>query len=169
MPQDPEIPTPRSDELSFGQTLDTFKFYEDAAEKAKSHAWSQTTWILTLNAAIIGFSLTFYAEHGADPAFLLVEFISAAVGVVLCAFLIYLLQELGGHITHYWHTSNQLAAKHTQLVPFIGKDEAEKARKNNYTVAFPPFCRRLQILAALFAASHIMWVAVAAIYLQKIH
>jgi hypothetical protein len=45
--------------LSPEQTLAAFRFYEEAAEKSKSHAWSQTTWILALNAGIMAFSLKF--------------------------------------------------------------------------------------------------------------
>jgi hypothetical protein len=37
-------------ELSADQALAMFKFYEEAAERTKAHAWAQTTWILTLNA-----------------------------------------------------------------------------------------------------------------------
>ena len=101
---------PAASSLSPDQTLNLFKFYEEAAEKAKAHAWSQTTWILTLNAAILGFSVNFYASNSDKPAFFAIELLSSGVGVVLCGFLVYLLNELGGHISHYWllPTASQL-------------------------------------------------------------
>jgi hypothetical protein len=145
--------------------LATFKFYEEAAEKAKEHAWSQTTWILTLNAATLGFSLNFYADHKADSAFVLIESIAGGVGVVLCLFLIYLLHEAGSHIQHYWTTSNKLAARDAYLAPFIGPEDAAAARGDEYSAPFPKFCKRLQLLAALFLAAHVGWVAVATIHL----
>jgi len=142
------------------QTLAAFKFYEEAAEKAKSHAWSQTTWILALNAGIIAFSLKFYAEHPKVPGFLLIEIISAGVGIVLSAFLIYLLQELGGHISHYWTTSNKIAAAYPPLRSFIGEKDADQALTPHYRAGFPAFCRRLQLLAGLFIAAHVGWTSV---------
>ena len=35
--------TKEAPSLTPDQTLNLFKFYEEAAEKAKTHAWSQTT------------------------------------------------------------------------------------------------------------------------------
>ena len=52
-----------SEALSLDKALDVFKFYEEAAEKTKGHAWSQTTWILTLNAGILAFSLNLFAAY----------------------------------------------------------------------------------------------------------
>jgi hypothetical protein len=148
--------------LTSEQTLASFKFYEEAAEKAKSHAWSQTTWILALNAGIMAFSLKFYAEHSTVRGFLLIEVISAGVGIVLSAFLIYLLQELGGHISHYWTTSNKIAATYAPLTSFIGEKDADQARTPHYRAGFPAFCRRLQFLAGLFIAAHAGWTFVVA-------
>ncbi|OOP57225.1 MAG: hypothetical protein AYP45_04670 [Candidatus Brocadia carolinensis] len=139
------------------QILTLFKFYEEAAEKTKSHAWSQTTWILTLNTGIFAFSLNFYAEHAAVRAYLLIELFSAGVGVVLCGFLVYLLQELGSHISRYWTSSNQIAANYGPLVRFIDKSDAVAARKSDYCAPFPKFCRRLKFLAILFLIAHVGW------------
>ncbi len=150
---------PAASSLSPDQTLNLFKFYEEAAEKAKAHAWSQTTWILTLNAAILGFSVNFYASNSDKPAFFAIELLSSGVGVVLCGFLVYLLNELGGHISHYWASSNRIAAGYVPLIPFIGESNATAARASDYRVGFPAFCRRLQYLAILFLGAHLGWVS----------
>lgn len=50
-------------QLNPEQRLETFKFYEEAAEKAKAHAWSQTTWLLSFNAALLALSVTLYLDH----------------------------------------------------------------------------------------------------------
>jgi hypothetical protein len=81
--------------MSQPQALDYFKFYEAAAEKTKAHAWSQTTWILTLNAGIMAFSTDFYGDHRELPGLRLIEGLAAEF-IALCLFLVYLLQELGG-------------------------------------------------------------------------
>jgi hypothetical protein len=146
--------------LTLQQAFEAFKFYEEAAEKTRTHAWSQTTWILTLNAGIIAFSLNFYAQHSTNPAFLPIELVAVGVGLVLCLFLIYLLQQLGGHISHYWTTSNKLAAGYPPLKPFISEKDARQAGKPDYRAPFPAFCRRLQFLAVLFMAAHLGWAVV---------
>ena len=147
--------------MSNDQKEIAFRFYEEAAEKTKAHAWSQTTWILALNAGIFAFSLSFYAEHAHAYGFILIEIICALVGIVLCFFLVYLLQELGGHIRHYWTVSNKLAVEHAPLRPFISGDDAAAAESPCYRAPFPPFCRRLQWLAGLFVLSHVGWALVA--------
>jgi hypothetical protein len=151
--------------MTADQIPDLFKFYEEAAEKAKALAWSQTTWILTLNAGIMAVSLDFYAKNGTHPRLILIEGISAGVGVVLCLFLVYLLHELGGHIRHYWTTSNRIAASNEHLVAFISPSDAEAARVARYRAPFPAFCRRLQWLAGLFVVAHVGWLGIVVVVL----
>ena len=80
--------------------------------------------------------------------------------MALCLFLVYLLEELGGHISHYWSVSNTLAASTSSLTPFISATEATEARQPGYKAAFPAFCRRLQALAGLFLVGHAAWLAI---------
>ena len=144
------------------KALELFKFYEAAAEKTKAQAWAQTTWILSLNAAIIAFSLNFYAEHPTLRGTWLIEVVAAIVGLVLCLFLIYMLQELGKHLSNYWTASNRLAVGYPPLIPYIGKKDAKAAQKPRYPGApFPPFCRRLQVLTGLFLCVHLAWICIA--------
>jgi hypothetical protein len=138
--------------------FETFKFYEEAAEKTKNHAWTQTTWILALNAGIMAFSVNFYAANNALHGFRVIEVLSTIVGLMLCAFLIYLLNELGSHISNYWTTSNRIASADPWLVPIIGEGEAGKARGACYHAKFPPFCRRLQMLTVMFMVAHAGWI-----------
>jgi hypothetical protein len=137
--------------------LELFKFYEEAAEKAKAHAWAQTTWILAINAGIIGFSVTFFADKCGEPGFFVIECLAAGVGVVLCAFLLDVVTELGGHISHYWTSSNTIAASYPPLTQFISADDAKHAASLGYRAGFPRFCRRLQVLACLFLLAHVAW------------
>lgn len=84
--------TKAGDVLSLDQALEAFKFYEEAAERTKGHAWSQTTWILTLNAGILAFSLNLYAEYSTKIpfiAFLVIEWISCIAGLTLCGMLFF--------------------------------------------------------------------------------
>jgi hypothetical protein len=143
--------------LTPSQKLETFKFYQEASEKTKVHAWTQTAWILTLNAGVIAFSLNLYLDHAKDPAFLVIEFISAGVGIVLCVFLFYALVELGNHIRRFWTYSNRIKADFPPLASLVRKHNALQVNEANNKVKFPMFCRRLQFLAVLFAFAHIGW------------
>ncbi len=157
-----DTPAVRSEvSLKSEDALVLFKLYEEAAEKTKAQAWSQTTWLLTLNAGIIAFSLDFYANHADTRGALLIECIAAVVGIVLCLFLIYLLHELGRHLSHYWTTSNQIALAYHPLTAFISKEDSEAARAPGCRTPFPKFCRRLQYLTLLFLGAHVGWVCIA--------
>jgi hypothetical protein len=134
-----------------------FKFYEEAAERTKSHAWTQSAWILTLNGAILGFSLKLYVEHISARGFLFIEWISTLAGLLLCAYLIFVLYELGGHIQHYWTAANKLAAKSTILSDYIGPKEATAAQHEAYRAKFPKFIARLMVPPSLFAIAHLTW------------
>jgi hypothetical protein len=152
----PAAPDPNADDLTLEQTLEAFRFYEARADSTKAHAWAQTTWILTLNAGLLAFSLDLYANHSSLRGFAAIEWLVALAGVVLCSFLIYTLHELGSHIAHYWTNANALAAAHPALVPFIGGDRAaEEARTPGYRAPFPRFCLRLQLVAATFLVGQI--------------
>jgi hypothetical protein len=143
-------------QLSSNDSMELFKFYEGAADKAKDRSWTLTTWVLALNAGLLAFSFDFFAKNAASPAFVVIEAASAAVGVALCGFLIYMLRENGGHVSHYWTSSNKIAAAEPKLRPFIGAKEADRAlNKPNYKAPFPSYCRRLELLAAAFAVVHL--------------
>jgi hypothetical protein len=142
------------------EKIDLFKFYEEAADKTKSHAWSQTTWILTLNAGIFAFSLKMFSDKLNQPWIMTIELISSLVGVFLCLFLIYILGELGKHISHYWTSANKVAAGSEFLRGFISNEEAKEALSSGYRADFPRFCRRLQIMAGLFIVGHFGWLVV---------
>jgi hypothetical protein len=136
--------------------VELFKLYETGAEKAKERAWTSATWVLSLNAAILAFDFDFFQKSGDKPVFVIVEVLSALVGVGLCFFLVILLKNFGDYIRHYWTSSNKIAAMVPWLEDFIGLEEAAKARiKAGYKAEFPSFCRYLQILTGAFAAVHI--------------
>src|SRR6266849_1105077 len=84
----PDVPQAVPPEaLTPERAIELFKFYEAAAERAKDEAWSLTTWILALNAAILGFAFDFFSKNGEKPGFDVVEIACALVGVRLCVLL----------------------------------------------------------------------------------
>src|SRR6266704_447270 len=132
-----DTPAVRSEvSLKSEDALVLFKLYEEAAEKTKAQAWSQTTWLLTLNAGIIAFSLDFYANHADTRGALLIECIAAVVGIVLCLFLIYLLHELGRHLSHYSTTSDLYTLSHHHPLPI--SDQRERSTPQHTRPSAPP-------------------------------
>jgi hypothetical protein len=136
-----------------------FKFYEDAAQRTKSDAWTQTTWVLTLSGAILGFSMKVYVEHRELPGFPAIAFGCAAAGLVLTAYAFHVLRELAKHIRNYWTSANVLAASHPLLRGYIPEEEAERAARlgSAYKAGHPKFITRLMIPVLLFAAGHVGW------------
>lgn len=140
------------------KAFDGLKFVEESAGDTKSHAWSQTTWILSLNAGLLAFSANLYAGYGdkvkiSPEGLIAVEWLSALAGVVLCWMLVDVLGELGKHISNYWSVGRQLRRKHPVLLNLISKaDQAEEE-----FVGLPPFCARLRKFALVFAATDIAW------------
>jgi hypothetical protein len=147
-----------SDTLDPSQLLSSYEFYEEAARNTKTHAWSQTTWILSLNAGVLAFSVNLYAVDPGLPALVLIELLTAAVGLVLSGFLLYMLQELGKHISNYWMKANKFAASFKPLARLImTPEEAASALTAEDPPEFPDFCRRLRWLTILFMLAHVGW------------
>lgn len=146
------------------QLLGFFKFYEEAAERAKGHAWAQSTWVLTLNGAILGFSLNLFVQSTPVRGFMLIAWFAALAGVVLSAYIVFVLIELCRHIRRYWTAANRLAAQSVPLSAYIGHEEATKARRETYEADFPNFILRLMWPPGLFAAAHLSW----AIYVSTV-
>lgn len=106
---------PGTESLAPEKLFEFFKFYEEAAARIKSHAWTQSTWILTLNGAILGFSLDLDVDHASVRGFLFIEWLSVLSGLLLCTYLMFVLYELGRHIRNYLTASNRLAARSVTL------------------------------------------------------
>lgn len=145
------------DPLAPEKLFEIFKFFEEAAERTKSHAWTQSAWILTLNGAILGFSLNLFVEHATVRGFLFVEWISALAGLLLCTYLVFVLYELGKHIRNYWTASNRLAARNPILSDYIGTKDSIDAQQECYRAKFPRFIERLMVPPCLFAIAHLVW------------
>ena len=46
--------------------LELFKFYEKAAQRTRTDAWTQLTWGLTLSGALLGFSVDLLCERSCE-------------------------------------------------------------------------------------------------------
>jgi hypothetical protein len=149
-----------NDGIGSDKAFEAYKFLQEAAQESKGHAWSQTTWLLTLNAGVLAFSFNLYAEYRDDiprSGFLVIEWISAVAGAALCVLLLVVLRELGKHISRYWARSDDLVEKH----PFLLDLQPNKARRTKKVgEGFPKFCRRLRYFAWLFIVADLAWAVI---------
>lgn len=140
-------------ELGLEDAFQLHSAYEEAAGKVKSRTWAITTWVLTLEAALIAFSVEFYTEQSADGGFLLIQLAIAIVGVALCLFLLFLIRDQGNHLKEYWAAQRKLVKWNTELRRLALADPEEDLSE---PVKFPPFCTRLISLVVLFAIGFVV-------------
>jgi hypothetical protein len=160
------------------QLFELFTLYEEAARATKTTAWTQTTWILTLSAGVLGFSVDQQVEGNAqsasaDPLALVV--LACALATILALFLFWALNDLGHHIANYWSIADGIkkslpsldalvALPEKRSTPSVadrlrgalgGMDKSTKQRRDPRTL--PHFVVRLHVLNVLFLATHIGW------------
>ncbi len=143
-------------QLGLEEVFQLHSAYEEAASKVKSRTWTITTWVLTLEAALIAFSVEFYTEQLGDRGLLLIQLAIAIVGVALCAFLLFLIKDQGNHLKEYWISQRKLQSSNTKLGGLALADPEDLTKP----VKFPPFCTRLIWLVALFAVGFVMLFAI---------
>ena len=112
---------------------------------------------MALNAGILAFSTNPYAEHRTIPGFLVIEWLCFVAAAILCLYLVYVLNQLGEHISGYWTAANKLAATFSELEPFVDPNDVVAARSADYHAPFPTFCSRLTIPVILFMGAQFAW------------
>jgi len=169
-----------SDKLGADKIIDVYKFYEESAARTKGHAWSQTTWILALNAGLLAFSAKLYSERREAAklpleGFLIVEWALALGGVCLCAVLFYVLGELGIHIRNYWEGANKVRAEYPVLdrLLFIPPDDGSSRWRRILkpldfdNTPLPGFCLRLRFFAVLFIFADLAWALIVTVLVLR--
>src|ERR1700752_3614791 len=119
---DQVAPRLRRKKLTSDQLIDLYKFYEDAAQKTKTHAWTQSAWMLGLNGAILAFSLKVFVERASTPGLLELALGMPIAGLVLSGYLVYVLHELGKHISGYWSCADRVKLQFPPLMEIADQD-----------------------------------------------
>lgn len=124
---DQVAPRSRRNKLTSDQLIDLYKFYEDAAQKTKTHAWTQSAWMLGLNGAILAFSLKVFVERASTtPGLLELTWWMALAGLILSGYLVYALYELGKHISGYWASADRIVSQLPPLMEIINPGPSGK-------------------------------------------
>lgn len=150
--------------LDFQSAFKLIEFYQNAANTVKNRTWTITTWILTVNAALIAFCFQLYANNSKIHGFLSIQASICVVGIVLCIFLRVLINDQGKHLRRYWTNENKVGAWNTKVQSLIlEKKTVEIVLQENYRADFPRFCKRLRFLSSMFLVGFIgtfvlMWI-----------
>jgi hypothetical protein len=148
---------PQADAMLHVKRFELFKFYEEALQRTKSDAWTQTTWVLTLSGAILAFSIQLYVEHFEGTSFELISWSCAVAGVVLTGYVMLVLHQLATYSKRYLTAAIRLAAHYEILEEYITVEEAQSAKAKDYQAGYPGYILLLHIPPAFFAAGHIFW------------
>lgn len=138
--------------LPLDKAIELIKFYEDLASTIKSRTWAITTWVLTLNAALLAYSFQLYLEPERPPEFLLLVLAISIVGIALSIYLFIFISDQGQHLRHYWTMENKVGAWNSSVRGLVMDQLGfEEARDDDYSARFPQFAARLRLLAVMFA------------------
>ncbi len=139
--------------LEPSEAFQILEFYENVAGTVKQRLWTVTAWILTVCAGLLAFQFRVSESPRDDRGFEFVVIAVSLVGMALCWYLRIFIQDQARHLQGYWTRSNIVAAIHPiGGLPLL--DEAVPAAKilePGYRAGYPGFCRRLEILVAMFA------------------
>ena len=154
---DEEIATPEAiKKLDVQTTFQLIEFYENAASVVKNRTWTITTWVLTINSALIAFSFQLYTDHLQLAGFLWIQAAICLVGLALCTFLYFLIQDQGNHLSHYWTNENKIGAMNSGIQDLVlDKEDPKVILAPGYRADTPKFCKRLVILAQMFAVGFV--------------
>ncbi len=115
---------------------------------------------------ILAFSMKIFIDHCKVPALPIIAWACALAGLLLSAYIVYVLHQLAKHIRTYWTAANRLAAPDEFLSSYIGPDEADAARsKEGYRASYPPFVCRLFVPPIMLGMGHLAWATYAAQHL----
>lgn len=143
-------------DLDVEKAFKLVEFYENAAGTVKGRLWTITTWILTINSALFAFAFQLYKENPKIVGFVAIELAICAVGVALCILLIVLILDHGNHLRTYFTRVNKVGAWNPKVRGLVLKaDEVDEVLCPNYSARFPRFCKRLMVLAGMFAAGFV--------------
>ena len=156
--------------LNFDQAFDGFQFYENAANTIKGRTWTISAWILTVNSGIFAFVYNLFKENTVGSPILLVAIAACIAGITLCWFLLVFVIDQGGHLQWYWaqqrlaaisdpdlqtltqtHTDDQedIDDWMSKLLSWVSREQRERQQRTGKP--FPTFCRRITLLAFIYA------------------
>ena len=111
-------------ELKDRDYLELWKHYEDSADSVKESMFGNTTWLVGIASAILGFILSQFLEFKPgeiiikQPAFGL---LASAVGALVSVYAVLMLNEFGKHIRTNWDNADYCRDRLLGLPPLPEK------------------------------------------------
>lgn len=135
--------------------LQMYQFHEESAQEYKSDAWTQTTWILTLSGAVLGFSIDKHVSQRNSPDAIIIMLACAVVGIALAVYAMWVLNDMAHHVQRHWAKANRLVASTPGLMKYI--DPAGSQPAMTAMVEKPKAITRLLWIVMAFSLGHVMW------------
>lgn len=139
--------------------LQMYQFHEVSAQKYKSDAWTQTTWILTLSGAVLGFSIDKHVSQRNSPDAIVITLACAVAGLALAVYAMWVLNDMARHVQRHWAMATRLVASTQGLMKYI--DPAGSQPVMTAVVEKPKAITRLLWIVMAFSLGHVMWVVYA--------
>jgi hypothetical protein len=135
--------------------LQMYQFHEVSAQKYKSDAWTQTTWILTLSGAVLGFSIDKHVSHRNSPDTIIITLACAVAGLALAVYAMWVLNDMARHVQRHWAMATRLVASTPGLMKYIDPAGSQPAVTD--MVEKPKAITRLLWIVMAFSLGHVMW------------
>lgn len=135
--------------------LQMYQFHEASAQQYKSDAWTQTTWILTLSGAVLGFSIDKYVSQRSSPDAIVITLACAVAGLALAVYAMWVLNDMAHHVQRHWAMATRLVASTPGLMKYI--DPAGSQPAMTAMVEKPKAITRLLWIVMTFSLGHVMW------------
>ena len=148
--------------------LSLWKYFTDDAAKIKDRMWTMASWLFTLQAGLLAFASKYLSTDSCNHLMIenrILVIITAAMGIVLSGFTIFMIQQYGQHIRGMWNRADFIRRQTPGLTEIwllnniteIIKD-AEKDGKAD--TSLPPVAKRLLWLGSWFTMVFIVLLCV---------
>jgi xanthosine utilization system XapX-like protein len=137
--------------------LGLWKHFNDEADKTKDRMWTIASWMFTLQGGLIAYiskCITYNNRHLTinNPPIVI---ITSLIGIVVCSFTMFMIQQYGYHINSMWNRANIIRREIPGLdeIWFVNngkKIEEDKKNVGKEEKGLPPVSFRLIILSIFF-------------------
>lgn len=149
--------------------LSLWKYFTDDAAKIKDRMWTMASWMFTLQAGLLAFTGRYLSTNFQNHLVIenkILVMISAAMGVVLGGYTLFMIQQYGEHIRGMWNRADKVRRQIPGLTEIwllndavsIKEDTAREGKENN---SLPAVAWRLMYLCIGFITAFIFVVITA--------
>lgn len=113
--------------------LSLWKYFTDDAAKIKDRMWTMASWMFTLQAGLLAFIGKYLSTNFQNHLVIenkILVMISAAMGVVLGGYTLFMIQQYGQHINGMWQRADKVRRQIPGLTEIWLLGNAEKIKED---------------------------------------